>query len=99
MRFNSPATDFPAPNSLMSADGPLQRVLLQVTLVLSSKLPFSHAWQISACWEAFLSMPLRLYAVPFLQVESHHKQDPRIHQYAKVSQLCELTVTQKLAWL
>ena len=39
-----------------------------------------------------------LYAVPFLQVASHPKPDPRIHQYAKVSQLCELTVTQKLAW-
>lgn len=39
------ATDYPAPHSLRLADGPLQRVLLQVA--------------------------------------SHHKQDPRIHQYAK----------------
>ena len=35
--------------------------------------------------------------MPLLQVASHHKQDPRIHQYAKVSQLWELIATQNFA--
>ena len=60
MKFNMTAIDHSAPHSLGSADGPLQRVLLQVTLVLSDKLSFSNAWQFSTRWEICLSTPFHV---------------------------------------